>query len=129
MSKMTSDEARDLAQSFQEASALLGEYRFSKWKTLSKSQRATIEGMEWTLLNYSSDLVTQAVGISLDDAQASVADLERATSKAKNAIKTISNVRKAIKIAGALVTLGAAVATADAGAIASAIGDLLDEVA
>jgi hypothetical protein len=123
--KLTANEARELAQSFRNVSVSLGNYRFNHWDTLTKPQRDTIESMEWTLLNTSSDFITFAVGLTLDEAQASLERIQEATTKAKKAIETIESIRKVITIAGAVIKLGAAIVTKDPGMIVTAINDVL----
>jgi len=127
--KLTANQARDLAQVFREISVALGEYRFANWDSLTKTQRDIIEDTEWTLLNYSSDFVTQAVGLTLDDATASLKNIQEATKKAKQAVETITTIKKIVVIAGAVVKLGAAIATENPSAIASATEDLFSKVA
>jgi len=127
--KLTANQARDLAQVFREISVALGEYRFANWDSLTKTQRDIIEDTEWTLLNYSSDFVTHAVGLTLDDATASLKNIQEATKKAKQAVETITTIKKIVVIAGAVVKLGAAIATENPSAIASATEDLFSKVA
>jgi hypothetical protein len=126
--KLTANQARDLAQSFRNVSVSLGEYRFANWDLLTKTQRDTIEDAEWTLLNYSSDFVTQAVGLTLDDAKASLKNIQDATAKAKQAVETIKTIKKVVVIAGAVIKLGAAIVCENPGLIASATGDLFNAV-
>lgn len=128
MSQITSQEAVDIAHTFLTASNKLGEYRFANWQTLSATERQEMENAEWTLMNYSSDLVTKAVGIALDEAESSLEALLKLTTKAGKAIKNIAEAKKIIGITTALIGLGAALATQNPGAIASALGALVTAV-
>lgn len=121
---LSKDDARSLARLFLEASHDLGTYRFSNWGSLSEGQRQRIESAEWTLLNYSSDFVTAAVGLALHDMAADAKAIKDATAKAKEVIQTVQNVKNIIKVAAALVALGGAIASENAGAIATAALDL-----
>ncbi len=125
---LTANQARDLAQAFRSVSVSLGEFRFANWDSLTKTQRDTIEDAEWTLLNYSSDFVTQAVGLTLDDAKASLKNIQDATAQAKKTVETIKNIKKVAVIAGIVIKLGAAIVTENPDLIATAIGDLLNAV-
>ena len=116
--KLTSEEAFELSRRFRELSVELGNFRFSKWKELSPAQRRTIEDAEWSLLNASSDMITSAVGIVLDETETSFQKLQGSTNKAKRAIQTLKTVRKVINIATAAVGLAAAIISRDPGAIA-----------
>lgn len=126
--KLTAKQARDLAQSFRSVSVSLGEYRFANWDSLTKAQRDTIEDAEWTLLNYSSDFVTQAVGLTLDDAKGSLKNIQDATAKAQKAVETIKTIKKVVVIVGAVIKLGAAIVSENPSLIASATGDLFNAV-
>jgi len=66
---ISKDQARELAKTFRDLSNQLGDFRFKNWSNLSTGQRQSIEDAEWTLLNYSSDFITTAVGIALNDMQ------------------------------------------------------------
>eukprot|EP01034_Spumella_vulgaris_P029455 gene29455-36514_t len=87
------------------------------WSSLPEAQRDTLRSLEVTLLNVATDLVTQAVGKVLDDAQQSVDDLLAVTSQARDVIGRIADVKQNIAIATALIGLAAAISAGGAGAI------------
>jgi len=124
--KLTSEEAFELSRRFRELSVALGNVRFSRWKELSPAQRRTIEDAEWSLLNASSDMITSAVGIVLDETETSLQTLQDSTNKARRAIRTLKTVRKVIKVATAAVGLAAAIISRDPGAIAKNAKGLFD---
>ncbi len=124
--KLTSEEAFELSRRFRELSVALGNVRFSRWKELSPAQRRTIEDAEWSLLNASSDMITSAVGIVLDETEASFRTLQRSTDKAKRALQTLKTVRRVINVAIAAVGLAAAIVSRDPGAIAKNAKGLFD---
>ncbi len=126
--KLTSEEAFELSRRFRELSVELGNFRFSNWKELSPAQRRTMEDWEWSLLNASSDMITTAVGIVLDETEISFQALQESTNKAKRAIRTLKTVRKVIKVATAAVGLSAAIISKDPGAIAKNAKALVDVV-
>jgi hypothetical protein len=119
--KITKDEARQLAAQFREASTLLGDYLYDNWAQIAPPDRDVIRSLEVTLLNLATDLVTQAAGITLDNAQASLKDLEAATQVAKKALKKINQAKKAINVVTALIGLAAAIPTGNIVSIVSAI--------
>jgi hypothetical protein len=123
---ITKDQARGLAKTFRDLSNQLGDYRFENWGKLSAGDRRSIEDAEWTLLNHSSDFITTAVGIVLNDMQGDLKAIADATAKAKKVVATIDAVRDVLKVAAALVVLGGAVASQSPTAIASAAGDLFN---
>ena len=121
---ISKEQARELAKTFRDLSNQLGDFRFTNWGTLSPAQRQRIEDAEWTLLNYSSDFVTTAVGIALNDMLADLQALSDATTKAKEVIATIETVKDILKVTATLIALGGAIASQNPSAIASAAGDL-----
>ena len=116
---LTAQHALELARSFRETSTALGDYLYAPatWSSLPEAERDTLRSLEVTLLNVATDLVTQAVGKVLDDAQQSVDDLLAVTKQAKDAIKRIDDVKAGIAIATALIGLAAAISAGSAGAI------------
>lgn len=116
---LTAQHALELARSFREASTALGDYLYAPgtWPSLPEAQRDTLRSLEVTLLNVATDLVTQAIGKVLDDAQQSVGDLLAITQQAKDAIGRIEDVKQNIAIATALIGLAAAISAGSAGAI------------
>eukprot|EP01032_Pedospumella_encystans_P004166 gene4166-4932_t len=80
-----------------------------------EAQRDTLRSLEVTLLNVATDLVTQAVGKVLDDAQQSVDDLLAVTSQARDVIGRIADVKQNIAIATALIGLAAAISAGGGG--------------
>jgi len=122
---ISKDQARELAKTFRDVSNQLGDFRFRNWGNLSTAQRQRIEDAEWTLLNYSSDLITTAVGIALNDMQADLKAISDATTKARRVIATIDTIKDVLKVTAALIVLGGAIASQNPSAIASAAGDLL----
>jgi hypothetical protein len=124
--KLTADDALDLAKRFHDMAVVVGNYRFDKWNALSAAQRKALEDAQWSLLNSSSDMITVAVGIVLDTSAASLKEIRAATGKAQKTLKTLANVKKAIRIATAAVGLAAAIASKDPGAIAKNAKGLVD---
>ncbi len=115
--KLTSDDAFALAKTFRDLSVGIGDFRFQHWDELTPAQRRTLEDEEWSLLNAASDMATKAVGLVLDETEASVKSIQGATLAAQKAVKTLKAVRKVINIATAAVGLAAAIISKDPGAI------------
>ncbi len=126
---LTADDALNIAQAFRNVSVAIGQYRFANWDALSAAQRGDLEDAEWTLLNYSSDFITQAVGITLNDAQKDLQGLLDVTKQVTNAVGTVKTINKVISIVGATLKLGAAVASENPGLIVSATGSVYAAIA
>ena len=118
MPPLTSDDALALSKSYRDLSVAIGDFRFKNWNTLSEADRKALEEKEWALLNASSDMVTKAVGLTLDESDAAAKKVQGAAATAEKAVKTLKEVRKVITIAAAAVGLAAAIASKDPGAIA-----------
>ena len=125
---LTADDAFQLARNFREVAKQVGDTRTGKWDTLTPDQRQTLENEEWDLLSSSMSMRTKAVGIVLEEAKTSLAKIVRVTDHARKAIKTLENVRAAIGIASAVVTLAAAILSKDPQAIAKASQTLIGQV-
>lgn len=128
MPTITAQAAIELAKLFKESAIVVGQFQLSNWDQLSKTERRNLTDTEYTLLDHSQNLVTYAVGRMLDDAQASLNQIKQATASANTAIRTITNVKKALAIATSLVTLGAAIYTANPSGIAAAVSGVAGAV-
>jgi ssDNA-binding replication factor A large subunit len=114
---LTSADALNLAKAFRDLSVTIGDYRFTNWNALSVDDRKTLEDEEWSLLNASSDMVTKAVGLALDESDPGAQKVQGAAAAAQKAVKTLNEVRKVITVATAAVGLAAAIISKDPGAI------------
>ena len=115
---LTSADALSLSKAFRDLSVAIGDYRFSHWDALSEADRKMLEDEEWSILNASSDMVTKAVGLALDESDPAAKNVQGATVAAQRAVKTLNDIRKVIGVATASVGLAAAVISKDPGAIA-----------
>ncbi len=123
---LTSADAFKLSKAFHDLSVAIGEYRFANWNALSEDDRKTLEDEEWSLLNASSDMVTKAVGLALDESDPGAQKVQAATAAAQKAVKTVKEVGKVITVATAAVGLAAAIVSKDPGAIAKNAKAVLD---
>jgi hypothetical protein len=126
MPPLTSDDALALSKSYRDLSVAIGDFRFKNWNTLSEGDRKALEDKEWALLNASTKMVTNAVGLTLDESDAAAKKVQGAAATAEKAVKTLKEVRKVITIAAAAVGLAAAIASKDPGAIAKNAKAVLD---
>lgn len=117
---ISKDQARELGRAFLDVAHALGTYRFDNWNDLTPADRKRIEDEEWDLLTYSSSLTTKAVGVVLEDLKGNLAAIAAGAAQATKVIGTIQEVKAALKIAAAFVTLGGAIVSGNAVAIATA---------
>jgi hypothetical protein len=115
---LTSADALSLSKSFRDLSVAIGDYRFANWDALGEANRKMLEDEEWSILNASSDMVTKAVGLALDESDPAAKKVQGATASALKAVKTLKDISKVIGVATATVGLAAAVISKDPGAIA-----------
>jgi hypothetical protein len=115
---LTSADALALSKSFRDLSVAIGDFRFANWDALGEANRKLLENEEWSILNASSDMVTKAVGLALDESDPAAKKVQGATASALKAVKTLKDISKVIGIATATVGLAAAVISKDPGAIA-----------
>jgi len=124
MATVSADDARQLTRTFLDASHALSVYRSEHYERLTDEERKKIKETAATLADYASEFIDLAVGITLDNMQASLDDLKGATAQAKEAISTIQKVKEVINIATALVGLAAAIAAKDPKSIVDSLGTL-----
>jgi len=115
---LTSANALALSKSFRDLSVAIGDFRFANWDALGDANRKLLENEEWSILNASSDMVTKAVGLALDESDPAAKKVQGATASALKAVKTLKDMAKVIGVATATVGLAAAVISKDPGAIA-----------
>src|ERR1700740_3220355 len=111
MSTISANQALQLAKDYNESAHAVGDFRIKNWDRLSPEDRLVLGNLGRSLLDHSQDLITYAVGKILDDTQASLNVIRKATADANQAIKTINEIKQVITIATALVTLAAAIYT------------------
>jgi len=127
MPKLSSDQAFQLAKLFSDIAQKLTNYRISNWDELSPNQRTKLEGLEFTVRNYSSDFIALSIKLEVDDLEATLKDIKGATDKMKESIGNLKKINKILKVATIVVTIGAAVVSGNPSAIASAVGSAFAE--
>ena len=123
---ISKEQARELGRAFLDVAHTLGTYRFESWNDLTAADRKRIEDEEWDILTYSSSLTTKAVGVVLDNLKGDLAAIAAGAVQATKVIGTIHDVKVALKIAAAFVTLGGAIVSGNAVAITTAAAAALE---
>jgi len=106
---LSKDESRELARQIREISVAVGNFRFEHWGELTAAQRQELERDEASLLTKSSEMITRAVGLALDDMDKDLKLITSAIEKARKALKTIQDVKNVIAIAAGVIGLGGAI--------------------
>jgi hypothetical protein len=118
------EEALELASQFREASKAVGDYLYGNWSGVPAGDRVTLQGLEITLLNLATDLVSQAVASFVAVGEDSIVELVAATKIATDAVSKVNSAKKVIRITTALIGLAASIPTGNWAGIKPAV-DLL----
>lgn len=127
MASLTSNQSRNIAKFFRDFSIFLHKYRIDKWDNLSEEERDDLESLEIRLRNFGSKFTAMAIIISVDELKGPLEKIENATKEGKKAIKKINNIKKAIKLAKSVVSMGVAILSKDPGKIINAATGLYNE--
>lgn len=109
MAKLTAQQANDLANNFLGLAQAIGDYRFTNWSALSKSDNQRLGNLQWSILNSGEDILALSTTLVMTDAQGSLSQISNITQQIKGTINTLTNIQKAINVAASIVTLGAAI--------------------
>ena len=109
MAKLTSQQVNDLANNFLGLAQAIGDFRYEKWNTLSKSENQKLGNFQWSILNYGEDVLALSTSLVMDDVEASLQEINNVTTEIKGTIKDLQNIQKGINVAASIVTLGAAI--------------------
>jgi hypothetical protein len=128
MEKLSESDLVQLSQSFLGAAHALADFLFNEWDSLKPAVRARLNSMHTSLTMVATDLITHAVGVTLDNSQTSLAQLISVTSAAQQAFAKIKSFKNAIKVATALIALATAISTGDAPHILVAVTGLTGQL-
>lgn len=128
--QLTSEQAFQLAQAYQELAAALTKYRFDNWNSMIPEDRQRLEDYEWTLTTYSSDFNQKSVILLLTapKTQEAVVNIVTTTKNLTQAVKTLQGINKILTIATAAFTLGGAIISGNPSAIGNAIAGAISAV-
>lgn len=124
----TADQAFELADGFRRTGEALTRRLLEAWSDLSAAERKQMQDQAGELLTAAITTRVKAMGLLLDEVEASVTALKRATSKANSAIKSVESAKNAIKIAAGVIALAGAIASQNPGAVAGSLAALLKEL-
>lgn len=115
--KLTSDDAFELSDRFRDLVHEVREWRKKHKNELDECKLQDLDKLETRLLTQAAEFTTAAVGLVLDESEASAATLKEVTGQARDAIKTLQTIRKVIAVMTAAVGLAGAIASKDVGAV------------
>ncbi len=126
MKKLTAGEVRELSKAFRDLAIEVGNYLDRNWNDIPRARGRKLEQLQDTLTNQAQVLNVLALELRLDEAEASLANIQKATREAKKAVKRLNDVGKGVKILTAAVQLTGAVVSRDLKAIAKGAKELID---
>lgn len=126
MPQLNSRQIRELGDAFLAFAQGVGNYRMENAENLTPAQHQRIRDFHWTLLNYADDLYTTSAILVMNEVRASLDNIRQVTADIHKTYQKLKAVQKAIDVAGAGVTLGAALFSKNPQAIADAIQGLAD---
>lgn len=115
--ELTSDDAFELSDRFRDLVHEVRGWRKQHMHELDECTLQELDTLETRLLTQAAELTTAAVGLVLDESEASAATLKEVTGQARDAIKTLQTIAKVIAVTTAAVGLAGAIASKDVGAV------------
>lgn len=106
------DQGFQLAMALDAAADAIKSRLHDDWHSLKPSQRKELEDAFWDTLSNAMRIRTAAVDRLLRDAETDLQALTRLTGQAQRLVRSLDDVRAAIKMATAIFSLAAAVAAA-----------------
>jgi hypothetical protein len=125
--EVTAADAERIADSCLQLEENLRNYRNDK-ADLTDNEKKQVYDKEQELYLNAQDKLTEAVGLIIKDAQASVEKIQEAIEEAKGAVKTIETVKKVINIAAGVIKIAASLMSKDVGGILNGINEVAGAV-
>jgi hypothetical protein len=121
MPGLTVEQADELANQALSLKKAVGEFRNQFFDVLTPEHRDGMQTLAIELGNEVDHLTAVAIKLSLVDLQGALCHLSKITNGVNKAVAHLSDLRKVITVATALVDLGAAIAAADPRAVLAAL--------
>ena len=115
MPALTAEQEDELADRALELKQAVGEFRNRFFESLTPGQRDGLQTLRVQLGDEVDHLTAVAIQLSLADLQKTLGHLRDITTGVNNAVAHLSEIRKVITIAAALVDLGTAIAAGNPG--------------
>ena len=122
---LTSKQVGDLAKQFTDLATIVQEYLQANGSSMSPPEYKRIALLICDLSDISNELLTKAVGLIIENAKKSVADIEKATTQAKEAIGHLKDIQHTISLLTAVIGLGTAIMTGNITTIIPSISNVI----
>ena len=121
--KLSASDAFDLAKRLVDTSKQISDVLFNKGLPLNDNWEK-LKSTNMLLLAAAGNLTTHGVGVILEDGKADLNQLKDVIQKAKDALQVVTNIKKAMAIAGALLDIATAIPTGNIASIATSAAGL-----
>lgn len=105
---LTDADLFELSQGFHDLAVGLGNFRFSQWDSLTRSQRAFLEARQWLLFNTSIDLNARSVVLKFKLLDDELALLKSSAAGMKASAAQIQDIKQAVMLATSAIALSSA---------------------
>jgi hypothetical protein len=126
MERLTSHEAKDLANQFLALAQAIGDWRYNHWSELSETQRQQLANHHRSVLEYGEEVLALSTVLVMEDVSNSLSAIKSVSGKITASLGTLADIQKGIDVAAAVVTLGAAIVSKNPLAIGGAIEGLVE---
>lgn len=124
--KMTAEEAREIGNLLIQFEEALKKYRSEN--ILPKEDKKKIKRAEDEIHLLATWMFTESASLIIEESQASLEEIQKATMKARDAIKTINDVKRVIAVAAGVAKVAASVRSGDVGGVLNGIEQILEAV-
>lgn len=125
MPKLTSDQVFQLALSYSKFAHELDVYRFNEFDNLTNAERQSLENNARLIRNFSSSFNGLSLKMTLDELQTTLDQITQASQGMRDVLKKLGTLNKVLNIAALIISLGAAVVTANVPAILTGVDNLI----
>jgi len=122
---LTAKQAKNLAKLFTSFAATVQAYRDKNYTTMSPEEEMKFGELICELTTLSNELITTAVGMLLDDAANSLAQIQDAIKEADQAIGKLKEIQHTLSVITAVVGLAATITTGNFTGILPAIQNVI----
>jgi len=128
MNRLTPTEMRELARHLKKIVNLIDTYQDEHWDTISSSQHIIINARQKDILAQAHLLLTNAIIVSIEDAQSHIKEISDVTDSIGEALTKISNVETVLNIATSAASLALSIASGNIENISESISDIVSEL-
>lgn len=112
-SSLTASDVGEIAKNVRETAEAIFNYRLENTAQLTAAEKKFLADIEERLIQRAEEILTEAVGLVIDEGAASAAELAAVTADIKDTVRQIKSVDQLLKLVGEAVLIAASVASKD----------------